>query len=99
LFPGAEPLSGSLRRVAQYTIRRVTEGRIDASFAAPRFGGEWASLDEFLAGAGQDRLERFTAEGRALIDEQGGLGWGWSRHEVVDLVGSAGPYRSLLASV
>lgn len=99
VFPGAEPRSGTLTRAAQYAFRQVVEGRIDASFAAPRFGGAWAPLDEFLAGAGLGQLERFIREGRALVDDEGGLGWGWSRDEVVDQVGSAGPYRSLLASV
>ncbi len=93
---GEPPVTGTLERVAQYAYASLSEGRIDASYAYPRFLQGPRALNELLERAAADRLASFVEEGRAIVDEGNGLGWGWTQEESVELMATAGPYMSLL---
>lgn len=90
--------AGTLERVAQYAFGSVVEGRIDVSYAYPRFGSGAGALNELLERGASERLGMWLADGRDMVDGGEGLGWAWTHSESVDLMGAAGPYRSLLSS-
>ena len=90
--------AGTLERVAQYAFGSVVEGRIDVSYAYPRFGSGAGALNELLERGASERLGMWLADGRDMVDGGEGPGWAWTHSESVDLMGAAGPYRSLLSN-
>lgn len=95
---GSEPLAGTLERVAQYAFGSLVEGRIDVSYEYPRFTGDTRGLNAFLERAATQRMTAWVADGRDVVDAGDGLGWAWTHHEAVDVVGTAGDLRSLLVT-
>lgn len=93
-----EVLRGSLVRVAQYAFHQLVEGRIRTGYAVPRFVGDAGALGARLLAMAEERAADRTAEGRQISDDGEGLGWGWSHEEATDLMGAAGPYRSLVTT-
>ncbi|HRQ10846.1 MAG: RsiV family protein [Truepera sp.] len=88
----------TLPRVAQYAYLRLTEGRLDAGAAWPRFGSRALQVvgNAFEAEA-NGNVGTFISEGREGVDEDN-LGWGWTNDAYVDLAGAAGDYVSFLLS-
>ena len=94
----ANSVEGTLTRAAQYAFGSLVEGRIDLSYAYPRFIGRNAELNSLLAERATSRLADWVSKGRAIVDAADGLGWGWTHSESTDLVGAAADYQSLLTS-
>ena len=90
--------SGVLTRSAQYAFGSLTEGRIELSYAYPRFVSGPAALNGLLEREATERLTDWAQEGRSLLDAGGGIGWAWTHAESTDLVGAAGDYLSLVSS-
>lgn len=95
---GSAAQTGTLERVAQYAFGSLVEGRIDVSYAYPRFTDGVAGLNALLERAATQRMAEWVDEGRSMVDAGEGLGWAWTHHEAVDLVGAAGDLRSLLVT-
>ncbi len=91
-------LAATLPRVAQYAYLRLSEGRLDAGSAWPRFSSRALRVvaNAFEAEA-YDNIGTFISEGRENVDDDG-LGWGWTNDDYVDLAGAAGDYVSFLLS-
>lgn len=96
--PALKPVTGTLNRVAQYAFVMLQQGRIDVGYAVPYFNGEMSMLNSQLEFAAADRQAQWVVEGRQIQDMDQGLGWAWTHHEDVELVGWAGPYRSFVNS-
>ncbi len=98
LLVGEAARSATLTRFAQYATWSFQQGRISSAFSLPRFlGEEQRSLNRMLEDEGRARMQSFLEEGREEV-ESGALGWGWYSGESIDLVGSAGAFRSFLFS-
>lgn len=96
---GAGPLQTTeLTRTAQYAFNQLTQGRIDVGFSYPRFTTDGQALNGLLQQRSQSTMDSWVANGRQELEQGDGLGWAWTHHEVIDLVGFAGPYSSLLSS-
>lgn len=90
--------AATLARVAQYAYLRLSEGRLDAGSAWPRFTpSALRSVAGGLEAGAFDQVGTFISEGRASADADG-LGWGWTSDDYVDLAGAAGAFLSLLTS-
>lgn len=91
-------VEGTLTRAAQYAFGSLVEGRIDLTYAYPRFIGRNTELNSLLQEHATSRLTDWANEGREIVDAADGLGWGWTHSESTDLVGTAGQHLSLLTS-
>ncbi|MFA5595519.1 MAG: DUF3298 domain-containing protein [Trueperaceae bacterium] len=94
----ANAVEGTLTRTAQYAFGSLVEGRIDLSYAYPRFLAQHTALNALLAERATSRLGDWASEGRKIVDTADGLGWGWAHSESTDLVGAAADHLSLLTS-